>query len=93
MTQDQIIDKIQADAKIKNRAAAARALKAVVSAIVEALKSEGKITISGLGTFKVKATKARTARNPKTGETIQVPASKRVSFKVASGLKRIIKGQ
>jgi len=92
MTQDQVIDKIQAEAKIENRAAAARALKAVVNAIVEALKSEGKITISGLGTFKVKDTKARTARNPKTGETIQVPASKRVSFKVASGLKRIIKG-
>ncbi|MCD6413468.1 MAG: HU family DNA-binding protein [Elusimicrobia bacterium] len=92
MNQNAIVEKVMADAKISNKASAARALKSVVSSIVEALKSDGKITISGLGTFKVKETKARKGRNPKTGEAIDIPASKRVSFKAASGLKKIIKG-
>ncbi len=79
-----------ADAKIGNRAAVARALKSVVANITEALKAEGKITISGLGTFKCKESKARKARNPKTGEMIDVPAKKRVSFKAAVGLKKAV---
>ncbi len=91
MEQNAVVEKIMADAKIKNKAAAGRALKAVVASIVESLKSEGKITISGLGTFKVKATKARKGRNPKTGESIEISASKRISFKAASSLKRVVK--
>ncbi|MDH5174308.1 MAG: HU family DNA-binding protein, partial [Elusimicrobiota bacterium] len=47
--------------------------------------------IAGLGTFKVKATKPRTGRNPKTGESIQIAAGKRVLFKPSLGLKKTLK--
>lgn len=91
MKQEEIVDQIMSVGRIKNRAAAKRALKTVVSSIKDSLKSVGKATISGLGTFKVKETKPRCGRNPKTGETIQIPASKRISFKPAIGLKKEIR--
>jgi DNA-binding protein HU-beta len=77
-------------AKIK-KAAAARAVKAVVKNIVDSLRSEGRIVIAGLGTFRVKSTKSRTGRNPKTGETIQISAGKRALFKPSLSLKKILK--
>lgn len=92
MKQDEIVDRIMAMGKIENRAAAKRTLKAFVSSVIDSLKSEGKISVAGLGTFKVKSTKPRTGRNPKTGETIQIAASKRVSFKPAISLKKEMKG-
>ncbi|MFN3198399.1 MAG: HU family DNA-binding protein [Bradymonadia bacterium] len=48
---------------------------------------EGRVFIPGFGTFQVKSRAARTGRNPRTGEEIQIPASKTVGFKVAAGLK------
>jgi len=91
MSQKEITEKLSKEAKLKSPYQANKVLKALVKIVVEELKSSGKVQISGLGVFKVKNTKARTARNPKTGETIQVPASKKVSFKVASSLKKVIK--
>jgi DNA-binding protein HU-beta len=48
------------------------------------------VAISGFGTFKVKQTKARQGRNPKTGETIQIPAKKKVAFRASKELKSIL---
>jgi len=76
--------------KIK-KAAAGRAVKAMVTNIVDSLKSEGRVIIAGLGTFRVKSTKPRTGRNPKTGESIQIAAGKRVLFKPSLGLKKTLK--
>ena len=54
------------------------------------LKKEEDVAISGFGTFKVKQTKARMGRNPKTGETIQIPAKKKVAFRVSKELKGLL---
>ena len=90
MNQVQLIERVAKAAKIK-KAAAGRAVKAMVKNIVDSLTSEGRIVIAGLGTFRVKSTKPRTGRNPKTGESIQIAASKRVLFKPSLGLKKTVK--
>jgi len=54
------------------------------------LKKQEDVAISGFGTFKVKQTKARMGRNPKTGETIQIPAKKKVAFRVSKELKSLL---
>jgi len=58
--------------------------------IKSSLKKEEDVAISGFGTFKVKQTKARMGRNPKTGETIQIPAKKKVAFRVSKELKGLL---
>jgi len=67
-----------------------RVLKAMVQCLQEALKNGEVISLSGLGSFRAKSRKAKPARNPKTGEIIQVPAGKKVSFKPTNTLRRII---
>ncbi len=59
----------------------------VFDGIVAALKSGDKVNISGFGTFSVSNRKARTGRNPKTGEAIQIAASRAAKFKAGKGLK------
>ncbi len=86
MTKADLVQKISKEAKI-TQAAANRALQSVVKSIHSTLKSGGKVSISGLGTFSVKQRAARTARNPRTGETIQVPPRKAVRFKASSAMK------
>ena len=59
----------------------------VFNGIVAALKNGDKVNISGFGTFSVSLRKARTGRNPKTGEAIQIAASRAAKFKSGKGLK------
>ncbi|MFB3062394.1 MAG: HU family DNA-binding protein [Candidatus Binatia bacterium] len=59
----------------------------VFDGIVAALKNGDKVNISGFGTFSVSHRKARTGRNPKTGEAIQIAASRAAKFKAGKGLK------
>ncbi len=59
--------------------------------ITKALKSGYQVKISGLGTFKVRERKARTALNPKTGEKIEVPATKVPRFTPSKDLKEAVK--
>ncbi len=86
MTKADLVQQISKEAKI-TQAAANRALQTVVKSIHGTLHAGGKVSISGLGTFSVKQRAARTARNPRTGETIQVPAKKAVRFKASTSLK------
>jgi DNA-binding protein HU-beta len=55
--------------------------------IAKHLKKGEKVQISGFGTFEAKNRKARTGRNPRTGETIRIPATKAPSFRAGKGLK------
>lgn len=55
--------------------------------ITGALKNGDKVNISGFGTFSVSQRKARTGRNPKTGETIQIASSRAAKFKAGKTLK------
>ena len=89
MIKADLIEKVAKDAKI-NKAQAGRAVESVVDGVIESLKTEGTIVFSGLGTFKLKTTKPRTGRNPKTGETIQIPSRKKVSFKAGVSLKKAV---
>lgn len=69
------------------QAVAADAVNATIDAIVEALAEGEEVSLLGFGTFKVAERAARTARNPQTGETVEVAASKAVGFKVSKALK------
>jgi DNA-binding protein HU-beta len=73
-------------------AEAAAAVEAVVETIIEALADGDKVTIPGFGTFEVRARAARTGRNPQTGESIAIPASRIAAFKPASALKQAVNG-
>lgn len=55
--------------------------------ITNALRSNQKVQITGFGTFESRQRKARTGRNPRTGEKIRIPASRAVSFRAGKGLK------
>ena len=63
------------------------AVKAVNEAIAEALAAGDKVQLVGFGTFEVKERAARSGRNPKTGETIQIAASKHPAFTAGKALK------
>lgn len=63
----------------------------VINSIVNTLKKGDEVSIAGLGIFSVKQRAARTARNPKTGESIQVPAMKVPKFRAAKALKEAVK--
>ena len=67
-------------------AAAGDAVAAVLDAISEALVEGQEVALAGFGTYKVAERAARTGRNPKTGEAIEIPASKSVSFKASKAL-------
>ena len=66
---------------------AEKAVNAVLELIEEALKNGDKVQIMGFGSFEVKERAARTGKNPATGATIQIPASKAVVFKAGKALK------
>ena len=66
---------------------AEQALGAFVDSVTEALKEGDKVQLMGFGTFEVKERAARTGRNPSTGETIEIPASKTPTFKAGKGLR------
>lgn len=68
---------------------AKKALDAFMDAVQEGLTKGEKISLVGFGTFEVANREARTAKNPRTGETINVPARKVVKFKVGSQLGNI----
>ncbi len=66
-------------------------LETVISSIVKTLKSGGEVSIAGLGIFSAKVRAARTARNPRTGATVNVPAMKVPKFRAAKALKDSVK--
>ena len=66
-------------------------VEGIISTITESLTKGEDVSIAGLGIFSAKERKARQARNPRTGEAIQVPAMKVPKFKPAKGLKDAVK--
>lgn len=74
----------------ESKAGAERALTAVLDAVRSGLKKDGSVQLIGFGSFSVKKRKARTGRNPRTGEKIKIKASKTVGFKPGKGLKDAI---
>ncbi|MDV3467714.1 HU family DNA-binding protein [Stenotrophomonas sp. C3(2023)] len=86
MNKTELIDAV-AEAADLTKAESSRAVDAVVAAVTKALKEGDAVTLVGFGTFQVRDRAARTGRNPKTGDTIKIAASKNPSFKAGKALK------
>ena len=86
MNKSELIDAIAASADIP-KAAASRALDAMVESVTESLKQGDSVSLVGFGTFSVKERAARTGRNPQTGQPIEISAAKVPSFKAGKALK------
>ncbi len=86
VNKSELIEAIAASADIP-KAAAGRALDAMVDTVANALKDGDQVVLVGFGTFSVKERAARTGRNPQTGEPIQIAAAKIPSFKAGKALK------
>ncbi len=90
MTKADLVAKIAEKASI-SKADAERALNAFVEAVEATLVNEGKLTLTGFGTFAVEERKERTGRNPRTGQEIKIPATKVVKFRPGKLLKDAVK--
>jgi DNA-binding protein HU-beta len=86
MNKAELIEAVSAQASLE-KSEAARAVDAVFDAISGALKAGDTVALVGFGTFNVKARAARAGRNPRTGETIEIAASKVPGFKAGKGLR------
>ncbi|MBB3330926.1 DNA-binding protein HU-beta [Halomonas campaniensis] len=86
MNKSELIEAIAASADIP-KAAAARALDAMVDTVTDSLKKGESVSLVGFGTFAVKERAARTGRNPQTGQPIEISAAKVPSFKAGKALK------
>jgi DNA-binding protein HU-beta len=86
VNKSELIEAITAEADV-SKAAAGRALDAVIAAVTGALKDGESVSLVGFGTFSVKARAARTGRNPQTGAAIQIAAANIPSFKAGKALK------
>jgi DNA-binding protein HU-beta len=75
------------------KAAAGASVDAVIEGITKALKKGDAVTLVGFGTFQVRNRAARTGRNPQTGETLKIKASKVPAFKAGKGLKDAVGGK
>ena len=89
MNKTQLIEVIADKSGLKKKEAEA-AVSAVTEAITEALKAGDKVQLIGFGTFEVKERGAREGRNPRTGETIKIAASKHPTFAAGKALKDAI---
>lgn len=90
MNKSELIDAIALSADI-SKASAGRAWDAAVASITVALKSGDTVNLVGFGTFKVAERAARTGRNPRTGETIQINSAKLPKFSAGKSLKDAVK--
>lgn len=90
MNKAEIIEKVH-ETLGGTKADAERAVETMINSIIETLKDGNEVSIAGLGIFSAKMRNARTARNPRTGETIEVPAMRVPKFRAAKALKDAVK--
>lgn len=86
MNKSELVDAVADSADI-SKAAASRAVDAMISTVSSALQNGDQVSLVGFGTFSVKERAARTGRNPRTGESIEIPAAKNPVFKAGKALK------
>lgn len=85
MNKAELVENIQGE--FESKAKAERAVNSVIEAIKNGIKQNGKVQLVGFGTFTIKKRKARTGRNPQTGDQIKIKASRTVGFKPGKTLK------
>ena len=90
MTKAELVAQIASKANF-TKAASERFLTAMLDVVQDTLAKEGKVSLAGFGSFVVEERKARKGRNPRTGETITIAASKVVKFRLGKTLKDAIR--
>ena len=90
MNKAEIAAKVQ-DTLGTTKADAERAVETIIDCITTGLKAGDEVSIAGLGIFQAKARPARTGRNPRTGETIKIAATRTPKFRAAKALKDAVK--
>lgn len=90
MSKSEFVDKVAAEAGLSKKDAGA-AVDAVLGTIESELKGGGEVAFTGFGKFHVAQRGAREGRNPRTGETMQIAATKVPRFTAGSGLKKAVK--
>lgn len=90
MNKADIIDKVH-EVVGGTRADAERAVETMIDAISDSLKKGKEVSVAGLGIFSSKTRNARTGRNPRTGESISIPAMRVPKFRAAKALKDAVK--
>ena len=91
MNKTDLVNVVASEAELSKKQADA-AVSAALDAIIAALKAGDKVQLIGFGTFEVKAVAEREGRNPKTGETIKIAASKKPVFSASKVLKDQVNG-
>ena len=91
MNKTDLVNVVAAETGLTKKVADA-AVSATFDAIIAALKEGDKVQLIGFGTFEVKAVAEREGRNPQTGETIKIAASKKPSFSASKALKDSVNG-
>ena len=91
MTKTELVNVVAAETGAQKKAVDA-IISATLEAITAALKEGDKVSLIGFGTFEVKDVAAREGRNPKTGETIKIEASKKPAFSASKVLKDLVNG-
>jgi DNA-binding protein HU-beta len=86
MNKTELVDAIAKESGLSKKDSEA-AVKAFVDVVTKTLQKEDKVQLVGFGTFETSKRAARTGRNPATGETIQIAASKSPAFKAGKALK------
>ncbi|TOG95114.1 HU family DNA-binding protein [Vibrio parahaemolyticus] len=89
MNRSQLVDHIANSADI-TKAKADAALSALIEGVTDTLASGDEVALIGFGTFKINERAARTGRNPRTGEEIQIAAAKVPAFKAGKALKEAV---
>lgn len=89
MNKEQLIEQVSQELK-SSKAQARDSVDAVLNSITKVIKKKGLLRLIGFGSFKIKKRKARQVRNPRTGNTMKVPAKNYLSFSVSSNIKDLI---
>lgn len=88
MTKQELLSQLSEKHEDVSKKTVAELVGDVFSLMVSSLKKGEKVSWPGFGSFRIKERTARKGRNPKTGEELEIPASKSIKFKISSGLKK-----
>lgn len=90
MLKAEIIEKVSKDVRLTKKAAK-EAVDITFQIIEQTLKKGEKVVISGFGTFVIRGRRARTGRNPKTGQSLQLPSMNTIGFIASKGIKKQVR--
>lgn len=89
MNKNELLEKVSSASGLSKKQSEA-AINTFLDTLTDVLKAGDKISLKGFGTFEVRTREARTGRNPRTGETMEIAASKVPAFKASTALKNVV---